>query len=95
MRTLKLAVVFLSLTITSMAQPDGPPPRGGKMDDKIKSMKITILSTTLLMLLSCKHESLQFEKLKNETYSASSVPASVSLSTQEVICKSQSFKYLE
>ena len=47
MRKLKLVSVLIFFTICSMAQPDGPPPRGGKMDDKIKSMKIAFITERL------------------------------------------------
>lgn len=47
MRKIKLVTLLLLFTICSMAQPDGPPPRGGKMDDKIKSMKIAFITERL------------------------------------------------
>lgn len=47
MRTLKLVTLLLLFNICSMAQPDGQPPRGGKMDDKIKSMKIAFITERL------------------------------------------------
>ena len=47
MRTLKLVTALLLCANFSIAQPDGPPPGGGKMDDKIKSMKIAFITERL------------------------------------------------
>lgn len=46
MKPLKLVTVLLLVAINSIAQPGGPP-RGGKMDDKIKSMKIAFITDRL------------------------------------------------